>query len=332
MDTVESNNIKLKLIDEIERISSQFIASFGLVHKKETHTLKDSLTRWMDFRYRYIEISKRMVLYSKKFPKKLCPDAHKGLKILTDKINSGEDINPYLSKTVWMNDTSSKKAKFRTDALWADFGITHFHLTDKPIESGEYFAPRSDWLLLCLAFSDTICYIDIKKHDEVNLYTNPEILQVIADSFPSYMERFELKGITGLNIEDELDANAVSSLRKAAVNSCYTINGKVYRAPGGGFVSAGLPLNVVWQANKIHNTIISVVDELLDQSTEMGSYLKKAGILQPDVELVLYDGKMGLYEKKSKAMYKLTDGGTSSILDSFAPAWAINRVLGINEP
>lgn len=107
---------------------------FGLEFKREVQHLSDPLFRWLDFRLRYIDPLPRSVLVSKKFPKRLPVSAETGLHLLERRFRDGIDVNPYQSKSlIRFNDLSGEKRAKRTDFLWADWGITHLHLSDLPI-------------------------------------------------------------------------------------------------------------------------------------------------------------------------------------------------------
>lgn len=166
----EKENTKARFFRNIDEIALDFIRMVGLEFKKEIPHLSDPLHRWMDFRLRYIDPVPRQVFLSDKFPKKLPPMVSSSLQKMVDKLQSGIDINPYQSKgLIRFNDISTKRRNKRTDLLWADWRITHLHLTDRPIQDGEYFSDRrcsngECWLLFCIVTGDTVALVDVRAH------------------------------------------------------------------------------------------------------------------------------------------------------------------------
>lgn len=55
-----------------------------------------------------------------------------------------------------------KKIGARTDLLWADWGIHHFHLTKSENLDENGFCKRSDFLLFAIVRNDCVYFLDVK--------------------------------------------------------------------------------------------------------------------------------------------------------------------------
>lgn len=231
-------DIKTRFHQNLERIALNLIAAYGLEFKQEINNLSDPLFRWLDFRLRYIDPIPRQIFFSNRFPKKLPPSAENGLHRLEVLISEGKDVNPFQSKgLIRFNDISGKKRAKRTDLLWADWGIVHLHLTDKPVPTGSYFSDRScssgeSWLLFCIFTGDTVGFIDIRKHDDDFLFSDQDMIRIIKENWPHFMERFKLKGI--LPTENHITNCELDNLRKSGTNWLTCIDGDTYIGPGMG--------------------------------------------------------------------------------------------------
>jgi len=147
---MHESNLSKKLITQLQKISASLIKFYGLKHEQKEAGLSDPLLRWLDFRLRYVQPERRHVFMSNLFPKRLPKDAQSALIKFALLNITGCDINPYQGTGLTKNnDISSKKRQARSDLLWADWGIHHFHLSTKEQSQNQYFAPRSDWLVFC---------------------------------------------------------------------------------------------------------------------------------------------------------------------------------------
>src|SRR5262245_45439300 len=107
--------------DDIDRIARYLVEAFDLAFDEAVGGVKDPLTRWLDFRLRYIEPRPRMILKSKDFDLRLPPASESGLQRFLQLSEAGCDLNPFQTTTIKRNDTSGEKRQFRTDGLWADW-------------------------------------------------------------------------------------------------------------------------------------------------------------------------------------------------------------------
>jgi len=197
MDSLIENDLNAEFQKNIDSIAAELIGTFSLKFKQEVPHLSNPLLRWLDFRFRYIDPQPRQIVFSRKFPKRKLPASTKAaLKKISMLITSGIDINPYQGRGLTLrNDFSGERRETRTDLLWADWGIHHFHLSNEPIPTEQYFSRPADYLAFCLVGGNVVAFIDILPHPNKEGFANPELIQTVASSWPEYMKQFRLNGI-----------------------------------------------------------------------------------------------------------------------------------------
>lgn len=221
----------IDLYKEIEEIAQKAIEAFELSYDKTAHSnLHDPLLRWCDFFLRYIAPEKRIIKKSDRFPVNISDDAKVGLKRIEDLFTVGGDVNPYQSKTLTLfNDTSGKKEKKRTDALWADWGIHHLHLPLNPVDPAEKYSDRSEWVLFLKVYNDAVLFIDIKHHDqgiEPNLFSQRSLLETFIRNWPKQAELYEIKGALRLANNKPITDAEVANMRNNGINMPFEMGGK----------------------------------------------------------------------------------------------------------
>lgn len=303
------SNTKERFRSSLQRIAADLSAFFRLEFKQEVQHLSDPLFRWLDFRLRYIDPMPRQILVSNKFPKRLPSSVEVGLHMLERLFREGGDTNPYQSKSlVRFNDHSGKKRAKRTDFLWADWGISHLHLSDIPIPNDEHFAPRacSDgeaWLLFCIVVGDTVGFIDIRKHEDDSVFSDPDLIKTVRDSWPSYMDKFRLNGIMPGKVPPTSDE--IAKLRKNGVAAFSVIDGEVFIGPGMGVTSASTPLRVTDTAHRVLDWIDTLADLAEDPDGPFLLQAKRLGATTPLFELCLTPRGLALFEPSLDAAFIL---------------------------
>lgn len=324
-----------KFKENIDSIASDFIGAFGLKHGSDVPHLSGPLLRWLDFRLRYVDPIPRKILISNKFPKQISEDISPALENLKSKILAGEDINPYQGKgLVQHHDTSGEKRQNRTDLLWADWGILHFHITNSPISNESYFSDRSKWLLFCYLHGEYCFFIDIRRHDEEDLFSNPELIEILIRNWPDVMERFRLKGILSPDSKDLPSAKEIDALRRGGVSTFVLVDGGVYVGPGRGVTSASTP-GIVTQAMIEVTRRIKFLAERVEDPSEM--YLSKMAELEitnPSFQLIITPRGMAVYESKSTIAFLPPERTQTQptypfteLADLVASPWAVNAVF-----
>lgn len=262
-----NNPVWRKLITDCRDITSTLILDFGLKYGQEDLKLNDPLLRWMDFRLRYMPPSPRKFSVAKNFPTNHSADVAAALRHFKELVESGADLNPYQGKGLTLfDDISAKKKKDRTDLMWADWGITHFHLTTAPLMSAAYFSARSEWLLFAIASENVFAAIDIRRHDEPNVFSRVELVTSLVDSWPEMMARFEAKGV--LPSTQTLTSAEYAKLRNAGINTFVSVNGKSYLGPGMGLTTAATPLRAQLAIDHIKMHLNDLSQRLLDPRSE----------------------------------------------------------------
>ena len=111
-----------------------------------------------------------------------CPDQHsQGWSNLKASILKGEDVTPYLSKSI-ENITYP-------DSMLNDWGVYHFHLGE---ESDGRFITRTGPLLFALVKADILYAINVYHHEQ---WTDSNIVETIHRNWPSLVGRYIVKGI-----------------------------------------------------------------------------------------------------------------------------------------
>lgn len=319
-------------ISDLDEIASDLIRCFGLKHTVEISNLSEPLLRWLDFRLRYIDPKPRKVYLSKKFPKKMSEMTKDAYELMIQKIQNGENINSYQGKGLILHhDTSGSKKQSRTDLLWADWGIIHLHLTDKPNPHGQYFSERSEWLLFALAGEDFLALIDIRHHDEENLFANQELIEIVGESWPDLMERYKLKGVIAST--DPLNSEDRTKLRKSGVSSMIVIGEKVYMGPGMGVTTASTPTRVTLTMDNVRRYAREFARVVNSHDSEFQADVRAKKISDPEFKLCITPKGMAVYEVHLDKAWllpkKVPDSGFNYLADLnelVTPEWAIKQV------
>lgn len=207
-----------KLMNDLQNIAKSFIVYFKNQNDKK---INDPILNWIEYVIRLIPPKEREVHFSKGFwnraPQKVWPLIHH----LADKFEYGQDVNPYLSTTV-QNALQGK----RTDMLWTDWEIHHFHLSDEFFDA-TYFAKRSDYTLFAIVGDYFACFLDVRPHPKGDGYADPELYKYICESWPELVD--DLKDITP---DKEWTKEEIYQFRKRGLNVCYSYNGQAMAIGG----------------------------------------------------------------------------------------------------
>lgn len=322
-----------KFLGNIETICTSFIAAFGLKHDKQQSHLSSALLRWLDFRLRYVDPVPRRVFLSNKFPKHLTEDSGEALKKIHKMIVNGEDINSYQGRgLIEFDDTSDNKKQNRTDLLWADWGIIHLHLTNKDVEKNGFFSKRAEWLLFCFIIGDTCFFIDIRNHNEKNLFSNRELIEILIRNWPTVMARYQLVGVMPPKENEAFSSEEIGLLRKSGISSHVSVDGVVYMGPGQGVTSAATSSIGTRRLIDVNHYTKTLAEIVLDPAGQYQNKVKEMGIIDPIFELAITPKGMAVYETKSTIAFLLkTPNQSPNILSELdylvAPGWAVNAII-----
>jgi hypothetical protein len=318
-----AGDLEQKFVESLENIAADLLSALGIAHKKEEMQLSESLLRWIDFRLRYVDPKPRRVHYSNKFPLPLPPDIDNALWAFDQSVRTGADINPFQGKGLTNHhDTSGKKRQRRTDLLWADWGILHFHLTASPPVANEYYAPRSDWLLFALFLENDAAFIDVRPHAEEHVLENFELAETIIRNWPLFAERYRMPGIlpgsTALTSED------IKRARIGGVSRPVVIDGIAYLPSGQGVTSASTSQRVSLvrdQARRIAKELAKVVS---DPSGQFQSEIEDSHRECASFTLVLTAKGLGIFEEHSQKCWLLP---RNSATNPSTPLGALHNLI-----
>jgi len=332
------DDTKTRFRRDLEKITSDLISAYGIEFKREIQNLSDPLFRWLDFRLRYIDPIPRQIFASNRFPKKMPSAVENGFHCLEKLIREGKNVNPYQSKgLIRFNDVSGKKRAQRTDLLWADWGVLHLHITDRPIVDSEYFSDREcsngeSWLLFCIFVGNTVGFIDVRKHEDESLFSDQDLIRVVKESWPDYMEKFRIKGI--LPSKNGLTNNEINTLRKNGVSSFTCIDDDIYMGPGMGITSASTPARVTIKAHRILEWINMLAVLADDENGQLRTEVKSLGIKEPLFELSLTPRGLAIFEAKTNVAFTFPKTAKDETATYFAemenlifPEWALQSLL-----
>lgn len=169
-----------------------------------------------------------------------------GFEQLKSKIENGDDINPYLSKSVFKLQ--------KDDLMFYDWGIHHFHLGEY-IES-DGFIKRTGPLAFGIVKSDSIYFISIEAHGS---WSDKSLIEIVDRDWPELISSHRFNGSIEPNFTDEEHG----ILRKAHVNTAIQLsNGHSYIALGGGYTSAGTSMEAMRNVTMVNHRFIDLYKNL----------------------------------------------------------------------
>jgi hypothetical protein len=333
MRNVVASPLETSFIADLENIALNLIKAFGLRYKQEHANLSWPLMRWMDFRHRYVEPIPRPTVFSDKFHSmRLPPDAAQALRQLVSMFEAGVNVNPYQGRGLIINnDTSALSGHKRTDLLFADWGILHFHLTTKPIPADQYFSAPADYLAFCLVGSDGVAFIDVLRHPRREGFASMDLFETMARNWPEYIEQYRLRGI--LPGRQALTTEEVSTLREGGVAAIYNYQGAAFMGPGGGLTSACTPVRLTVACDHITEGIRTLARFVDDPAGQVRKHPVLATVPSPQFQLGLFQSGLLVREVHSNTGFNLlqddsSDGPTwvRRLSEEISPAWAINAL------
>lgn len=322
--------MRLRFRADIEAVAEHLITVFGLMYSKAEARLSSPIYRWIDFRMRHIDSQPRAVLYSDRFPQLLPVHIARAIKTMELRFSHGEDVNPYQGKGLILhNDFSGKERGLRTDLLWADWKISHFHLTNKVARSGEYFVPRSGYQLFALVEHNVVLFIDALPHPRGSQYADIELLKTVQRCWPEYFDQFELKSIMpGENVTDTQRYES----RRSGISVPVYLNGKAYVGPGMGITTASTALRVTVMGDRMLQGIRDLADMVCAPDGQFQQEVTARSITDPRFSLRLIPMGLAVCEERSDIAFPLPrakDGNSnwiSDLHDTFYPEWAAEVV------
>jgi hypothetical protein len=193
-----------------------------------------------------------------------CPSIHQaGWEILQQKVQSGQDINPYLSK--------KHASPTNADGLLAEWGVHHFHLGTTPDPINPNYMARTGPLLYAFIADGLFCAIDVFSHIS---FEDNRVLECIHRNWPEMISRYRAKGVTG----ESLSPDTRKTLRKKNTNVLSSVSdGTVYMPLTGGVMASGLTAEALrhgdyWliEVDKLQKTLNTKLGNLLPELRRHG--------------------------------------------------------------
>jgi hypothetical protein len=210
--------------------------------------------------HRRIAPARRIVSYSRQF---VCPPEHvAGMKTVEQKIQTGEDLQPHLSRKL-------KDQDYNDDAL-NDFGIHHLHLGT--VIEGDGFSKRSGPILFALFRPEQAYLLQVFTHGD---FSNREVVEIVHDNWPQVIFRYRVPVI---DLAFHADSTDVKDLRKGHVNTSLKMNdGTIYMPLGGGMMSNGTGLQVTLQRDRALDIVMDAEENFRNQEGTIASLLAERG-------------------------------------------------------
>ena len=313
---------------DIETIAQSLVGFCELSHAKAVPNLDDALLRWLDFRLRFVDPKPRPLVYSKIFAKCRPRQIRRALRDFERRSLAGEDLNPFQGKGLTKHhDTSGLKRQSRTDLLWADWNIHHFHLGPRATGTSQYYAARTSQLLFAVVFDNAIACIDVGDHGSME---DRSLIEAFVRSWPDAAERYRLKGL--LPGSSQLSAADIRHLRVGGVSSPLVVDGAVYMP--GGITTASTPMNVSWASVRIDMGIEALALIAIDQVTRDRGAWGSADL--PHISLAVTPQGIGIYDDRSDRCWRLPRG-TAQLAgypighwhDLMLPEWIEGKIAAV---
>ena len=255
------------------------------------------LIDFMNLKMKLIKPVPRIILKSDKLKSKSIPLKYiRALGYIENKIRIGKDITFHQSKKIL--DPSYN------DLLLNDWIIQHIHLSDTKTQKGQKFYDRSKYLLFAAFNSNHAFFIDIREHDEQNVFAKREFLEIMNNNWPQVMKIY-LEGDTIPFVNNYSDSEIDSLRRKGFTLGTTEINGKIFRNPGIGITKSGHNLHVIKRANEVVRYLHETMEEIENSEEDIKNDLsEEIGFLINDLELCLHLSDQwpffSVYEMNSK--------------------------------
>jgi len=324
-----------RFLSDLERIASNLIKYCDVAHAKTVGHLSEAILRWMDFRLRFVEPKPRQVLYSNKFPKALPAEVDRALRAFDRANVLGEDINPFQGKGLTLfHDVSAGNRAKRTDHLWADWGIHHFHMAPLPSDPSKYYSTRSGPLLFTKVFDNAIAFIDVGDHEALEDQT---LLETFVRNWPEAAESFRLKGV--LFSSARHSAAEIKQMRVAGLATYTAIDGKAY-LPNFGITTASTSSQVSLARNNVVRGARDLARCVLNPTQPLIPEISASGVNPKELSLDLTPRGIGIFGTDKNQCWLVPDAkgpwaqssiGKMSVL--MLPEWLLQKIqsASVNE-
>ncbi|SCX53273.1 hypothetical protein SAMN03159363_1308 [Variovorax sp. EL159] len=319
-----------KFVDDLAKVAADLIGTYGLLWQPSTSSAEAAMQRWLDFRFRYVEPRPRTVIYSDKFPKSLPASVEAELLAFETSAKAGDDLNPRQGRGLTEHhDASGTKASRRTDALWADWGLLHFHLCSLPSLKGGYHTQRSGDMAICVANDEHLAIIDVVPHPKDEGWANPDFIETLHRSWPDAMDPFRIRGLTQY---PALTQDQIHALRSNSTNYSVTLGGESFINPGWGFMGTKTSMKAYMAMMHAMKAARELAQFASNPEGPIANCLAAEKITEPALCLVVVEGKLCIHDGTSKILFPLMDEDSNqgnalgTIKNTVLPDWAAKRL------
>ena len=214
---------------------------------------------------RMVSMVKRTVFKASGFA---CPPEYvSALAEIERKIESGENINPYLSRKL--------PNLGANDELLNDWEIQHLHLGTSLItkRKNKGFIEGTPELLFVYFDEQSAYFIVVGDHDR---FGDQELLQILHDNWPEVLGRFKDPNVKSV-IPDDLTSKQRDQMRRAGYNMGVNVmrDGTAYVMVGGGIMWSGDNMLDVYGTDRLHTWAHRQTNNLRDLAPVMVAELKR---------------------------------------------------------
>jgi hypothetical protein len=312
---------------DVETISKTLADYCALTHTKAVSELDQVLFRWLDFRMRFVDPKPRPLVYSTAFPKQIPDDVQQALSDFERHSLNGDDLNPFQGKGLTMyHDTSGVKRQNRTDHLWAEWNIHHFHLASLASGSGQYYSDRSGWLLFAVIFDNAIACVDITDHGK-GAMENRSLIENFIRNWPEAAEPFRFKGI--LPSQSQPSEEDIKKARVGGYSLPVVVDGAVY-APGG-ITSASTAERVSLAGIHTAHGTRAAAQLVIGEMEREGSAMGEEDL--PHLSLALTPCGLGIFDDRTRKCWPLprptgpwANHAAARMHDLILPEWIAAKI------
>ena len=126
--------------------------------------------------------------------------------------------------------------------------------------------------------------IDIRDHNEINLFENNELIEILGTTWPEFLEPYELKSI--MSPTDSPSPIERKMLRRSGLSCFVTIGEKTYMGPGMGITKASTSTKVSITANNVRRFAKKLARVVSDLNSEFEVNVKSEKIDNPNFNLL----------------------------------------------
>lgn len=259
-------HIIMDFCDDYSRLVRYWMQKQGLQSNKDGW---DLWYEYFNFQKKNIIPRKRKVWKSKEF---FCPqEFEKGLEMLIQKFERGENVSGHLSKM------AKDPSKF--DDLLYDWGIYHFHLGERSNPKTGYIE-RTGPLLFARVDEENVYLINIFKHGE---WTKQEMLRIIHQNWPQIVEQYKLPEVWSTT---QFTDEEYAAVRRSHATALVEVEkNAVYGLLGGGYMSSGHSAEIASHCDSIYNWFKELESAIKKELHRIIKYIEVCTGITPDYNL-----------------------------------------------